>query len=233
MTYQLYGEKGILISWPQLIEDAILQDMVSVKKTIINVDKNELLDVTNGYNSLLLLYKEQFNFDRKIAQLKQTITSRKHNKVSLGINTWIIPVCYHKSFAMDLADLAVLKGKTEEQLITLHSQPNYKVYCKGFLPGFMYLGGLDSQLYTPRKSVPRLRVPKNSVAIGGKQTGIYPCESPGGWHIIGRTPLTLFDVNSEQITPIIIGDTIRFKEISLDEYLAMEFQKIKLIPSVE
>lgn len=229
LTYKQYGEKGILISWPQLIDNSILEDIVRVKNAILLIEENELLDVTNGYNSILFLYEKVLDFPFKVAHLKKIISSRKDELVSVVNTVWKIPVCYHESFGLDLKDLAVAKNKTLKQIINLHTAPNYKVFCKGFLPGFMYLGGLDSTLHMPRKASPRLKIPKNSVAIGGKQTGIYPCESPGGWHIIGRTPITLFDVNSKEGSPVQLGDTIIFQEISLTDYIAMESQNIKLI----
>lgn len=233
LTYQPYGEKGILISWPQYIEEDILKDIVSVKSIIISAEDDKLLDVTNGYNSLLLLYKEDLNTEKKTDFLRGVITSRKHTNQIFKNQTWVIPVCYHESFAMDLAEMAAKKNQAKEQLVALHTTPDYRVYCKGFLPGFMYLGGLDPKLHMPRKTKPRLKVPKNSVAIGGEQTGIYPSESPGGWHIIGRTPVALFDVSDEQVSPINLGDTIRFKEVSLEEYIAMEFKNVKITPQFE
>lgn len=229
ITYQQYGEKAILISWPQIIDNEILQDIVATKNTIIDSQNNELLDVTNGYNSLLLLFKDVFEVSLKIEELKKIVVSRKRNNTEQENKKWIIPVCYHASLAMDLESLAIAKKITVDEIIRLHTSQEYKVFCKGFLPGFMYLGGLNPRLYSSRKATPRLKVPKNSVAIGGKQTGIYPSESPGGWQIIGRTPIVLFNVNTVEVSPIKLGDTLEFQEISLAEYIAIESKNLKLV----
>ena len=233
ITYKQYGEKAILITWPQFIDDDILEDIVAFKRVIIEHQESKLLDVINGYNSLLLLYRESFDVTTRIKEIKSIVSSRKRNTKEQGTGKWVIPVCYHESFGVDLKELALAKKITIEEIITLHKTPDYKVFCKGFLPGFMYLGGLNPALYFPRKATPRLKIAKNSVAIGGEQTGIYPSESPGGWQIIGRTPIALFDVNSTEVSPVKLGDTLNFKEISLTEYLAIESKNLKLTSGFE
>ncbi|GAB7129255.1 5-oxoprolinase subunit PxpB [Silvimonas sp. JCM 19000] len=121
-----------------------------------------------------------------------------------------IPVHYGGKAGPDLAAVAEFSGLTPQQVIELHAAQDYAVYCIGFLPGFPYLGGLDERLIIPRRARPRQKVPAGSVGIGGMQTGIYPCASPGGWHLIGRTDTRLFDVT--QMPPALLapGDTLRF-----------------------
>ena len=229
LTYQSYGPNAILLSWPQKIENDILKDIVFVKELLLKYEKKQLQDIINGYCTLLLIYNEAFNFILKEDYLRKLITSsREQLNNNRDSKKWTIPVCYHDSFALDLASFSIEKNITKQEVINLHTYPSYKVFCKGFLPGFMYLGGLNSKLHAPRKSEPRLKVPKNSVAIGGKQTGIYPCESPGGWHIIGRTPISLFDIKNEPLSLIKIGDTLSFHEINLSNYLALEAENITL-----
>jgi len=229
ITYQQYGSKGILLSWPQNIDDDILKDIILIKELLLVNEGKELLDVTNGYATLLLIYREDFKFPLKVDYLKKLITTLRYRENKIMVTKdWIIPVCYHESFGVDLEDFSQSKRMNKQQVIDKHIASSYRVYCKGFLTGFMYLGGLNSELHMPRKSKPKLRVPKNSVAIGGKQTGIYPCESPGGWHIIGRTPIILFDVHRKPFSEIAIGDTIRFKEISLADYIALEANNVSL-----
>ncbi|WP_410499064.1 5-oxoprolinase subunit PxpB [Chitinibacter sp. S2-10] len=121
-----------------------------------------------------------------------------------------IPVHYGGESGPDLAQLAELAGLSEAQLIEAHSAPLYDVLCIGFLPGFPYLAGLPDSLHTPRRASPRLRVPAGSVGIGGNQTGIYPCESPGGWQLIGRTRLALFDPRAQTPCLLQAGDKVRF-----------------------
>ena len=131
-----------------------------------------------------------------------------------------IPVCYGGSYGEDLKDVAAHAGLTEEEVIKLHSSVDYNIYMLGFLPGFPYLGGLDPKLFTPRLDNPRTKIPEGSVGIGGEQTGIYPLESPGGWRLIGRTPLRPSDPAREQPFLYQAGDYIRFVPITAEEYEA-------------
>lgn len=131
-----------------------------------------------------------------------------------------IPTVYGGEFGPDLPSVAQHCGLTEEQVIRLHTRPTYHVYMLGFTAGYPYLGGMPKRLTTPRLPSPRLRVPAGSVGIGGNQTGVYSVESPGGWRLIGRTPLTLFDPKWE--IPVLIrpGDQVQFVRIPPDEYEA-------------
>jgi inhibitor of KinA len=131
---------------------------------------------------------------------------------------WQVPVCYDPDYGQDLNSLAESKNLSLSELIQLHSEPLYRIHFFGFLPGFFYLNGLPPLLHTPRKSVPLLAVPAGSVAIGGSQTGIYPMQSPGGWHIIGRSPLIFFD--SKQPIPVWAkpGEQIEFVPISAAQF---------------
>ena len=126
-----------------------------------------------------------------------------------------LPVCYGGEYGPDLAFVAEHAGMTEDEVIRLHSGRDYRIYMLGFLPGFPYLGGLDSRLHTPRLDNPRTRIPAGSVGIGGAQTGVYPMESPGGWRLIGRTPVPLDDAAR---LPYRAGDRIRFVPVTEEEY---------------
>lgn len=130
-----------------------------------------------------------------------------------------IPVCYEdKEFAPDLEKVALHAKLSKEEVIKLHSSSDYLIYMMGFLPGFPYLGGMDPRLETPRLETPRTKIPAGSVAIGGAQTGLYPVESPGGWNIIGRTPLKLFDMKRKPFFLYEAGDKICFKPITKEEF---------------
>ncbi len=125
-----------------------------------------------------------------------------------------IPVHYGGAAGPDLADVARHCGLPPDDVIRLHTQASYRVFCLGFQPGFAYLGGLDPRLHTPRRDTPRLAIPAGSVAIGGGQTGVYPLVTPGGWHIIGSTSLRLFDPAAQPAALLQPGDTVRFVEKS-------------------
>ena len=137
---------------------------------------------------------------------------------------WSVPVCYDPIFGIDLELVSDRKNKSVKEIIRLHTEVVYKVFFIGFLPGFLYLGGLNSKIAIPRKETPRLRVPKGAVAIGGSQTGVYPTESSGGWNIIGNSPVSFFDI--DKITPCFAktGDKISFESISFEAYTSIKEQ---------
>jgi inhibitor of KinA len=129
-----------------------------------------------------------------------------------------IRVCYDRDFALDLDDVARTTGLDAAEVIERHSSAVYRVACVGFIAGFPFLSGLPSELATPRRSVPRKEVPAGSVGIGGAQTGVYPRTSPGGWNLIGRTPMRLFNVQHDPPTILQAGDRVRFRRISREEF---------------
>lgn len=129
-----------------------------------------------------------------------------------------IPVCYGGEFGPDLAEVAVLCNTTSEQVIKLHSSRSYLVYFLGFVPGFAYLGELSEELVTPRLPTPRKKVPAGSVGIAGNQTGVYPFETPGGWRLLGRTPVSIFRTDRDGLSLLSIGDRVRFVPISQERF---------------
>ena len=129
-----------------------------------------------------------------------------------------IPVLYGYDYGKDIQRVEQFSGLNEKEIIQKHQSGNYLVYFLGFSPGFPYMGGMDQILTTPRLQTPRKCVPQGSVAIAGQQTGIYPFSSPGGWNLIGRTPLEIFNLSNPQNSLIQMGDKVQFKSISKDEY---------------
>lgn len=129
-----------------------------------------------------------------------------------------IPVCYGGAFGPDLAEVAAFAGCSEADVIARHSAGRYRVYMLGFLPGFAYLGGVEGSIAMPRREAPRTAVPAGSVGIAGGQTGVYPCESPGGWRLIGRTPTAMFDVTRERPALLTPGDVVRFVPLSHERW---------------
>ncbi|MDP9100144.1 MAG: 5-oxoprolinase subunit PxpB [Verrucomicrobiota bacterium] len=155
--------------------------------------------------------------------LKTTIehalrTSVEPARARAAAATIEVPVCYENEFAPDLGNVAQHTRLSSDEVIRRHSDATYRVACVGFTPGFPYLSGLPPELATPRRSSPRKEIPAGAVAIGGTQTGVYPRKSPGGWNIIGRTPLRLFDVQRELPALFHTADRVRFRQISRDEF---------------
>ena len=197
----------------------ILNDIRIFVAKIESKNNENILELNFIYCSLLIIYNSKNNCFNEI---KNTLISLYANEENVPVKSekilWHIPVCYDEKFGIDLSYLSSEKKLSVEKIISLHSSVDYTVYGIGFLPGFLYLGGLSNKLYFPRRNSPRLNVPKGAVAIGGNQTGIYPQSSPGGWHIIGNTPISLFDVKKETPCVITPGDEIRFKAITKEEY---------------
>ncbi|MFS0821269.1 5-oxoprolinase subunit PxpB [Bacillus sp. 1P02SD] len=169
--------------------------------------------ITIYYNPILTSYK---NLSEQVSEICREISPIENATLKEVI---VIPTCYDGE---DLENVALSSGLSTEEVISIHSGVDYLVYMIGFLPGFPYLKGLPNRLATPRLSTPRLKVPKGAVGIGGDQTGIYPLESPGGWNLIGRTPVPLFDPKKSEPFLLKAGDFLRFTPISADEYQEIE-----------
>jgi inhibitor of KinA len=150
---------------------------------------------------------------REVISKTESVTAE-----SIKVSEIEVPVCYDSEFAFDLDDVAQSAGLDRNEVIDLHSGGEYRVHCVGFIGGFPFLGGLPAKLATPRRESPRKEIPAGSVGIGGKQTGIYSIKSPGGWNIIGRTPLRLFDPQRNPPGLLRAGDHVRFRPISREEF---------------
>jgi inhibitor of KinA len=165
-------------------------------------------------------------FDELAAKIQSAITpasGRRRRLTAKRARRLIeIPVCYDAEFGVDLDRVAEHTKLPEHEVIHLHGTGEYRVACIGFVPGFTFLAGLPKNLATPRRDVPRKEIPPGSVGIGGAQTGIYPLRSPGGWNLIGRTPLKLFDASKTPPTLLSPGDRVRFRAISRDEFESLK-----------
>ncbi len=191
------------------------------------LQKNSLpgvLEIVPAYASFLVIY-DPLELDTKTLERAILSCCRQFAVAEAGKRARVvdIPVCYEGELAPDLENVAGRNGLDVRQVIRIHTGTDYLVYMLGFAPGFPYLGGLDERLHTPRLDTPRELVPAGSVGIAGSQTGIYPLSSPGGWQIIGRTPLRLFDPGLENPVPYYApGDRLRFYEISREEFHRLE-----------
>ena len=156
--------------------------------------------------------------DRVRQLLEDYIISSKHHQLNVEPETIEIPVCYDWTLGPDLQEVADYNQLTVDDVISIHSKGSYQVYMIGFAPGFPFLGGMSESIATPRKQQPRLEIPAGSVGIAGKQTGVYPMVTPGGWQLIGQTPLKMFDLNRNEPSLLKPGHIVRFRPISLEEY---------------
>lgn len=133
-----------------------------------------------------------------------------------------IPVCYDDEFAPDMESVEKITGLAKEEIINIHTGRDYPIYMLGFLPGFAYLGDMDKRIAAPRLETPRVRIPRGSVGIGGNQTGIYPSDSPGGWRLIGKTPVRVYDEKKEDPILYRAGDRIRFIRITKEDFFRID-----------
>jgi inhibitor of KinA len=209
-TFQYASDQSLMV---YLGEGMNLETHRRVLKLLRLLEAEPVPGVRNlhpAYNSILIVFDP---VDQEHANIEHTVATYidRLDTVQLAEpRTVEIPVIYD---GPDLAGVAALHAMTPQRVIELHSQPTYLVYFVGFVPGFAYLGGLPPELATPRLETPRKRVPKGSVAIGGSHTGVYPFATPGGWRIIGRTPLEIFDPETAELSKLRIGDHVKFTQI--------------------
>lgn len=222
-TITSLGDSVLLIRFANVIDDAIHAKVLHLFHQIRHAAPF-IRDVVPAYSSLAVYYDVaslQTSVKPAFERIKEFLlplvedASNSHPKSEREL---AIPVCYAPKYAPDLEDLAVQKSLTTEEVIHLHTAKSYRVYMIGFLPGFPYMGKVDSRIATPRKNVPRTTIAAGSVGIAGEQTGIYPFASPGGWNIIGQTPLQLFNKDDSEPALLQPGDTVRFYSISEDEF---------------
>ena len=183
-----------------------------------------ITELVPTFCSLMVYYNPLVvTFDELSARLRGKL--RDVGEADLSVRKIVqIPVCYGGEYGPDLANVAAHAGLTPQEVVDIHTAHDYLIDMLGFLPGFAYLGGLDERLHTPRLATPRTRIEPGSVGIGGAQTGIYPLASPGGWQIIGRTPLRPYDPDRAEPILYAAGEYLRFVPITTDEYAAIEQQ---------
>lgn len=177
-----------------------------------------VLETVPAYNSLTVFFDTgRIKYSSVVKDLKEIYAS-KDQKLITAYKLWRIPVCYEDEFGLDLGLMAKAKNLSKEKIIEMHSAQIYDVYFIGFLPGFLYMGGLPEQLDFKRKDEPRLKIKQGDVAIAGNQTGIYPRESPGGWNIVGNSPLCFFEVDKFPPCFAVAGDKLKFVPVTIKEH---------------
>jgi len=157
----------------------------------------------------------------RVARRVRTALQDLPTKVAQAGRTVVLPVYYAVETGADLESVAARAGLSVQGVIDLHAGAEYRVYAIGFAPGFAYLGQVDERIAAPRLATPRARVPRGTVGIAERQTAVYPSESPGGWNLIGRCPVPLFDPAAQPCMPVAVGDCVRFESISRARYLAL------------
>ncbi|MAM29883.1 MAG: allophanate hydrolase [Flavobacteriaceae bacterium] len=227
-SVHFFTPNSLLLKWEPQISTAIELEMYGFSKIIAESCSNDILEIVPSYHELAVYLTEKANIQDVATKIKNLVVNRNQAELkSLKQRTLTIPVCYEGNFAIDLETVANMHHMNPSEVIRLHTQPVYSVSFLGFLPGFPYVSGLPEKLHTPRRENPRTKIAKGSVGIGGKQTGVYPQESPGGWHIIGNSPLCFFDVQKSPAALLRAGDKILFTSVSIKQYeqIATEVKK--------
>jgi len=218
LKYKPLGSIAVLVEWPQKIDKEILINISLFKNKIQSTIGEYVLDTVPAYSSLTVFFDtSKIRYSSMVKDLKE-IYEIKNQKLLIVNKLWKIPVCYDLEFGVDIELIAEKKKISVEKIIKIHSSGIYDIYFIGFFPGFLYLGGLSKKIHFKRKSIPRLKINKGDVGIAGDQTGIYPRASPGGWNIIGNSPLQFFDVNKSPPCFAVPGDKIQFCVIDKKEY---------------
>lgn len=218
LKYILSGDSAFIIKAGDVISEEVNLTVRKLLKRLEEAKINGVTDFIPSYNELMVCY------DPTVLDYKQLLEIFEKCSADLGAMTLPeavvihVPVLYDGEYGPDLHYVAEYNGLTEEDVIRIHSSVACLVYMLGFTPGFCYLGGMDKRIATPRQETPRLKIPAGSVGIAGEQTGIYPIGSPGGWQLIGRTPLLLFNPERKPEFLFNAGDYIQFFPVGLDEY---------------
>jgi len=210
-----YGDDAVLVNFEQNISDATNAKVIDLAASL--TEKKGVFSIIPSFCSLTVLYDRKLFSLEQIKELIATATYAKKQQTQKAQKLHI-PVCYEDEYGLDLPKLSTQLSLDKEEIIQLHTQKDYKVYMIGFLPGFPYMGTVDERIQVGRKSNPRKSIAAGSVGLAGQQTGIYPFSSPGGWQIIGKTPLPLFEPSHEKSFLFNAGDVVKFSSINKDEF---------------
>ncbi len=220
--FQRSSDQSLLIYFGQKITFDAHHHVIRLLRLLELTPIEGIRNLNPAYCSLLVNFDALKLRHHELEAILSTYLDRIEN-VSLPESRQIeIPVCYGGEFGPDLSDVSAIHGLTPSQVIELHTSATYTVYFLGFVPGFAYLGEVPESLVTPRLATPRRRVPPGSVGIAGRQTGVYPSATPGGWRLLGRTPLAMFRPDRDGMSLLSIGDRVRFAPISREQFAAME-----------
>lgn len=204
------GERALLLQFGDRINPATHRQVTAARDAIAAARPRGVLDLVPAYTTLAVWFDPEARRHQELARELAPLAERAIAVAPHEARTWVIPVRYD---GPDLAAVAAQTGLTMDEVVRRHTARDYTVYLLGFVPGFGYLGDLDPSLVLPRRSSPRQRVPAGSVAIAGAQTAVYPLDTPGGWHLLGRTALVMFDATRDPPSLLAAGDRVRFEPV--------------------
>lgn len=220
------GDQAIVIQLGNEISESILRYITSICNFLEEYSFEGFTEYVPGFTTVTIFYDPLVtDYETVEPMMEEMLEAISEEDSKVAQITVEIPVLYGGPQGPDLSFVAAHAGITEEEVIAIHTSAEYLVYMIGFAPGFPYLGGLDQRIATPRKEAPRIRIPVGAVGIAGGQTGIYPIETPGGWQIIGQTPLKLFDVKRHPPALLKAGYRLRFVAITEEEFEEIKTQE--------
>lgn len=225
--FRTAGDRGLLVEYGDVIDPDVNNKVRSMAIVMEDNPPQGVTEIIPTYRSLLIIYDPAITHPAKLQNMLETLEARLGEIKIPPPRTVEIPVCYGGEFGPDIDTVAGMHNLTVEEVIKLHCEPQYLIYMVGFTPGFPFLGGLSEKLHTPRLETPRTLVPEGSVGIANNQTGIYPIASPGGWQLIGRTPVKLFAPGRRNPFLYQAGDRIKFKAISAEKYARLVKEEAK------
>ena len=211
-------DQATTIEFAAEISDATNMQVIAMQHAIESNPIKGFVEAVPAYGSLTVYFNDQVSAETVRSWLSDLSAQVSNTSLATEGKQISIPVCYDPSLGTDLVWVAAHLNLSIEDIINLHSSISYRVYMIGFIPGFPYMGTLPTALEVPRKQTPSMKIPAGSVAIAGKQTGIYPAEVPGGWQVIGRTPLKMFDPSASPCSFLNVGDIVQFKPITLEAF---------------
>jgi inhibitor of KinA len=220
--FQFASDQSLLVSFGSKITSPAHELVVKLLRVLESERVPGIRNLHPAYCSLLVKFDPLLLRHEELQATLQQYLVRLDNVALPEPRLVEIPVCYGGEYGPDLLDVAALHKLAPEEVIAMHSSAVYLVYFLGFVPGFAYVGELPEALVTPRLPTPRRQVPAGSVAIAGNQTGVYPVPTPGGWRLLGRTPLAMFRPDRESLSLLSIGDQVRFAPISREQFSALE-----------
>ena len=232
-TISTVGDWAISIDFGQVIDPKINRHIRQTIERIQELKLDGITELVPTYCALLIQYDAMLYSYSDICNLMEPLLEPSAtDDANERVTVIEIPTVYGGEFGPDLSFVASHNNLSEDEVVAIHSGTDYLVYMLGFIPGFTYLGGMDPRIATPRLSSPRTLIPAGSVGIAGEQTGTYPSDSPGGWQIIGRTPVTMYDISKEQAALLSAGDYVRYVPIDEAEYNRIKALGSDYVPSM-
>ena len=220
MYYRVASVDAIILYFGEVISEAVSDKVLSLYQYLKTNPIEGIIEIIPSYTTLYLQFDLRLHTHEELFAEIEKLSAQQDDTVVLSGRTMTIPVYFDPSVGLDLARVASLHGLSIEEVVKIYTEKTYRVYTIGFAPGYAYMGSVDARLATPRLATPRTQIPKGSVALANTQCAVYPQASPGGWNILGRTAVEMFDKELEGFSYLRAGDSVKFVSITKEAFLA-------------